>query len=258
MADAKPDLDQNDMFCGDVGTDPKKRRIEENADSINHTKITDVNQLCLELIFIHLDLEDLLSVANANKQLKYATYMPFAHNYAGKSIGVELHKKYNEQIRDKKLIIKNEYDCILNEKEITIFDLKTTFQMLRCFGGMVTELGLISVHYFHNNNLQIFHRIMSYIYEFCTDSLKNVTFSKALGFEEIKKPFLNVEDLTIINLSDLKEKCLSRAFPKVRRLQIKYCENEDLSILFENFPNLCHFRLRFRKPVAKCSKCVAI
>lgn len=241
MADANRDLNRNDTISQDLGTDPKKRKIEEDADSINHKKLTDVNQHCLELIFIHLNLEDLLSVANANQCLKYATFMPFVRNYAGKSIGIDLHRIYYESYREnKKLKIKKKFECYQDEKEITIIDLKMTLQMLRCFGGMINEL---EFKYLYNVNFRVCHRIMSYIHEFCHETLRNVTFPRALEFEKIEKPFLNVEDLTISNLSDLKEKCLSKLFPKVCRLCIRDCKDETLSVLLDKFPNLRHFAL---------------
>ena len=48
------------------------------------TKITDVNVDCLEHIFGHLELSDLLNFANANKQLKAASEPIFFRKYGEK------------------------------------------------------------------------------------------------------------------------------------------------------------------------------
>ena len=73
MADAKRGLDQK--VTGSDG--PGDRKIRKTSNLINETNITDVNQYCLEQIFMHLNLEDLVNVADSNKYLKLATYVPF-------------------------------------------------------------------------------------------------------------------------------------------------------------------------------------
>lgn len=61
-------------------------------------KITDINQFCLELIFTHLDLVDLLNVADSNKYLKFATHIPFVRNYAGKAFEFRLDNFTNVKV----------------------------------------------------------------------------------------------------------------------------------------------------------------
>lgn len=50
------------------------------------TKITDVNQFYLEKIFTYLDLKDLLNVADANTNLRIATYLPYIRQDAKKTM----------------------------------------------------------------------------------------------------------------------------------------------------------------------------
>lgn len=54
--------------------------------SDDQTKITDMPQLCLEHIFMYLDLEDLLNVVDANKYLRLAAQTPFSRKYTGREI----------------------------------------------------------------------------------------------------------------------------------------------------------------------------
>lgn len=57
-------------------------------------QITDMNQFWLEHIFMYLDLEDLLNVADSNKYLKLATNSPFIRKY-GDKIDWNSTKKFN-------------------------------------------------------------------------------------------------------------------------------------------------------------------
>lgn len=82
---------------------------------------------------------------------------------------------------------------------------------------------------------------MDYVNEFCAESLTNVEFNSAVGFELLKRPFANVEELEI-DKSFLQKKCLGTIFPKLQRLRfpIKFVKN-DFSPIITDFPNLQHF-----------------
>lgn len=82
------------------------------------TKITDINQLCLEHIFTHLDLNDLLNVADKNKYLKQATYIAFTRKYGGKSVHLRIDrwkhlKDLNDIVLKYKVLMRDyfEYSC---------------------------------------------------------------------------------------------------------------------------------------------------
>ncbi|XP_055325047.1 uncharacterized protein LOC129579219 isoform X1 [Sitodiplosis mosellana] len=249
MADAKYDLKRKCMETED--SQPKKRRTDETTGLNNGTKITDVNQFCLEQIFIHLSLEDLLNVADSNAYLKLGTGMPFVWNYAGKSVLIDqtglIYYTKTKIITKTNGSAPNPLFC---DKDITIVDLKTIFQMIRCFGGMITELEFRYYKRSKNNQFTNYHRIMSYIYEFCTESLKKASFDEALGFEGFKIPFKNIEDLTIKHLFGLKEKCLSRVFPNVNRLNLGFCIDDTFSFLSEYFTNLQHLEFNWNVPLS--------
>lgn len=122
-------------------------------------KITDINQFCLEHVFMYLDLADLLNVAHANKYLGLATISPFAQKYGQKQFKIQ-------QIT---------YYCRNSDEIITIEDLRTIFQMLRCFGQSIKQLKILYQGPYYKN----YHRIMDYVNEFCVESLANIEFDPA-------------------------------------------------------------------------------
>lgn len=176
MANERSGLNESDMETVDDQTE--KRRFDEPTH--NRIKITDLNQFCLEKIFDYLSLDDILNVSDANKYLKSATRMPFIWKYTGKSVRIDLSRRFDYGSNEGKIMFFNKQpnnDSIFNYEDIVIADLKKSLQMLRCFGGLMTELNLcvFSIYnrdyiYKHNN------RIMSYIEEFCVDSLKKFSF----------------------------------------------------------------------------------
>lgn len=84
--------------------------------------------------------------------------------------------------------------------------------------------------------------------EFCAESLIKLEFRPVLGFEYLKRPFENIEELTIYEFKEnslTQKKCLSKLFPKVRRLKfvIYHMENGFSSAISDYFPNMQHLEL---------------
>lgn len=244
MADAKSDFKQN---CIESVVDQRKGKIEkgidESAEPNNHIKITDLNQYCLEKVFVHLDLEDLLNVSDANKCLRAATRMPFIWKYAGKSVEINLRKNTHYENDEKIIIFEKSKISLDMHIDIEIKDLKKSFQVLRCFGGLITVLmyDYFSFHmedYFEDNM-----HIMGYIQEFCVESLEEVSFASGTGFECFEKQFLNVKHLSMGGISHLKMKCLSWLFPKLNCLHLSHIAEDRIPLLSEHFPNLHDVRL---------------
>lgn len=130
------------------------------------------------------------------------------------------------------------------QEDITIIDLKTTFQMLRCFGEMMTELNFDGIVFYptvRNNK-----HVLQYIHEFCGESLKKLTLDGLSGieiFDVHEKSFPNLEYLKFSNSTDLNRQCLSRIFLKLRCLDVTVIRPNTFSILSEHFPNLDYLSL---------------
>lgn len=204
--------------------------IDENLATINNeVKIIDLNQLCLEHIFMHLNLEDLLNISDANKYLKSATMVVFRRKSAGRAVKLT---PGNFDSIPNGIIIRPHADVICISK------LKIFFQILRCYGAMITKLELFySEHFYQEQFKNYYHHIMDYVNEFCAESLVSVSCSRAFGFENCKKPFTSLEELDIHN-SILNGQCWSSIFPKLRYLNFSgRIENLRL-FLSDHFPNL--------------------
>lgn len=235
MADAIGDLDIQSNNANEIN----------NAEEGATTKITDINQFCLEHIFSYLALDDLLNVADSNKYLKAATQTPFVRNFGGKSIQfrVDAWKNSYSQRHDlnMKILTPNDkehrYRCL--KEDIVIADLKLTFQMLRNYGGMITTINVDHGSYFEGrlNN----ERVLFYLYEYCRESLKKLELYGLSGIElldELGKPFSNVEYLEFSDSTDLNRKCLGKLFPTLRCLRLVFIQENTCSLLSENFPYL--------------------
>lgn len=259
MADEKVKLNRMCMET-ENGHHSEERKMTDIT--VNGTKITNLNQFCLEKIFSYLNLRDLLNVADANSYLKIATYVPFVRNFVGNSIEIDraglnrhLEKKCSPEdavlISDMKIIMKTDVlHPRLMEKDILITDLKSFFQLLRCFGEMITDLKSTYDAHYNNNRSDNYHRIGYYINKFCSQNLKNLE-SDLFGWESLEKPFINLENLTIMNRNcQLKEPCLSRLFPKLCRLRVPQLFSEEGTnkfsiVLSQYFPNLHHLDLGY-------------
>lgn len=52
------------------------------SDTVKTTKITDLNSDCMEAIFVHLEFDDLVNVAECSKQFYTAACGAYKRNYA--------------------------------------------------------------------------------------------------------------------------------------------------------------------------------
>lgn len=93
-------------------------------------KITDLNIDCLDSCFQHLNIEDLLSVADSNKQLRYLARYTFARKFR------------RETIRIVSTMNCKKYERIFFSvrPQLIISSLRWSLQFLRCFGDLVPEI----------------------------------------------------------------------------------------------------------------------
>lgn len=152
--------------------------IERNLATINdEVKITDLNQLCLEHIFMNLNLEDLVNVADANEYLKSATMVVYRRKSAGYLVIVTPGN-----------VLHHSRDCFsgieIRSDHILITKLKIIFQIFRCYGSMITKLELFYLERFYEEQFENYHHIMDYVNEFCAASLVSMRCNCAFGFEK--------------------------------------------------------------------------
>lgn len=218
----------------------KQRRVGNSVQSNNPPKITDVNQFCLEKIFAYLDLENLLNVADANKYLRLATYSYYARHNEKKPIHIMLRYVHFGE-RDE-----NVFSNIAIEKStIFIIDFKSALQMLRCFGHMIHDIVLQYSSKYPDSRKA--NRVMSYINEFCAESLIKIDMNTGQAIEEFKKTFHNIETVAFSgSLSG--DFDMNKIFPKLRHLICSTSCNPASITPVVQFPNLEHLQFSYRNP----------
>lgn len=176
----------------------------------NHPNITDMCYDCLELIFKNLSISDLLSVAQSNQYLKQTAERHFSIHFRMKTVSLYTMFTYPQRMHQ------------ITADEIWIQDIKTSLELLRCFGHLIRKIELI---YFHasiiidQNIRRKFLRLMNYINNYCTDSLKEIRVQGDATFalQQFNKPFPNVEKV-LINKNGLQpSKRLKARFPKCQK-----------------------------------------
>lgn len=100
----------------------------EPSDSNRPTKITHVNTDCLERIFKHLTLSDLLNVSDASEHFKDAVDFVFSSKYAKKAVIIDEIRVSHPRLLD------------IEISYIRIDDIKTCLKLLRCFGHRLLKL----------------------------------------------------------------------------------------------------------------------
>lgn len=93
--------------------------------AVDFKRIIDVNFDCLEHIFQFLDIEDLINVAEANKQLKVAADVVFNHKY----------KLFSFWLYNNNMPLAEPID--IYRSLIVIRNLNFTFKILRIFGHLL-------------------------------------------------------------------------------------------------------------------------
>lgn len=250
-----------------------ENQISNSVES-SMTKITDMNVDCLEMVFEHLDLPDLLNVADSNKELRSAAGIVFNRKY-GKSllhlniktliqyngtsidmfrINVRSSFKYDYLLKKypiistKKLInskpntpkIYNPIMKIENGK-ISITDLYTSLRVVRCFGNWISRMHIDHLEYFESSRPCI--ELFRYANEYSADSLIELRVTDNHNIiVEFPKPFAKVETVSFEYVGmDIDQNIFKTWFPQMRHLELW----EVKKIIFGvHFPNLESFDFR--------------
>lgn len=118
---------------------------------------------------MHLDLDDLLNVADANKYLRIAAWIPFKRKYTGKPVDIHATER---QMKILKMQTWTPNDKYVLTDALQIYSPKMSFQLLRIFGNTIIDLTLFySFLFAMENHYQEHHHIFSYMKKFCADSL---------------------------------------------------------------------------------------
>lgn len=205
----------------------KEIRLGPPEEAITTTSIIKLNNDCLVFIFKMLNINDLLSVADASKSFKEAVDWVYVKKFKHKDIVI-------------KSTIPLQNRCIeIKDHLINIFDLKNCLKMLRCFGHLFFEV----VIYYNDGNRRHHNEVDRYLNKYCAHNLHCIVMynSQLWTMEYIEKPFKNLFSIAFYschlnkNLSNF-----NQWFPDLHALKLNG-ENvfNDHKSIEKHFPKIC-------------------
>lgn len=198
---------------------PPPAEAAEAAAVTQPTKITDLDDLCLEEIFMHLDVQSLFNVAAANAWLRPTAQFIYKRKFGTRMVCLAAMKKC-------------ECECLKDRADdniVIIFGFKTTLEYLRCLGPSIAYLSVMH----RDATTKWSECIDQYIQSYCSESLNTLAILEKtrgpLAFDE--KPFVNVQTVVIMN-SDLTNQLASfpKWFPNLHILELHNVRMYDRSV----------------------------
>lgn len=192
----------------------------------------DLNVDCLFIIFQHLDVYDLLSVAEANEYLLFAVQAVSKHRFGRKKATIRI---------DFFGFSMNE-----NKDEIQLFDIGQLEllkrNVLKYFGHSFAVLQVnIGISF---EDITVVPRLFEQINLYCSESLTDLQLSilkPGNMVDAFKKPFQNVNNLTIfyeLNQFDNSHLTFTEIFPALRYLTFHSFRAERCTWANQTFPHL--------------------
>ncbi|XP_055305891.1 uncharacterized protein LOC129570345 [Sitodiplosis mosellana] len=222
----------------------KRQRLANDNEVVCATQIVDVNNDCLEHVFNHLSLMDLINVASANKQLGPAAATVFARKHGKKMVEIlacDFSSKFSET---EAVEVTN--DAILISKPAV------AFRILRLFGDVIFNITMRGKWPFHVERLNeqqipLGKHTLAYINEYCSDSLKSLALdSVVFMFADAKKPYKNVEELSIEHGTiGFEASQFNDTFPKMHRLNLNFNAFSDHKHFAGRLEQLEHLKIGF-------------
>lgn len=188
------------------------KSLVQQKNQIGSTKITDLDDDCLRHIFEYIDLRALCNVAGSNERLRNAVRLVYVQRFTTKTVIIEIYNNF--RIKMFNTMSFTETVCW-----ITIQDLKTCLQYLRCFGSLITKL---QIGYYQPNAHHV-NLVEQYIHKYCNETLISITFIHKMKFTDdlFQKPFTNVENVRISHPElNIQLPTIAEWFPNVRTMEL--------------------------------------
>lgn len=174
-------------------------------------RIIDINDDCLEEIFMNLNLRQLFEVATVHRRFLIACRRAVSKKYRNKEIVISVHQTAHP-----------DYTKVLYLLSDLITRVRITYDRF-------------DIHGIGNFNRGIHDAIVSH----CSDTLTEATFNHILPTMEINKPFRNLNKL------NFNQGCVGQTmsefnkwFPKLSSLQFFFCKTINTQCIEQTFPNL--------------------
>lgn len=203
-----------------------------NESNRNKMKITNLNLDCLFIIFEHLNLTDLLNVAEIDDDIHSMAATVFRHRYR--------HKRIIIQVGDYKYLLNDDDDY----DYLAIYDNQMAENVIRKFGSVISRMDMLYFPY----NKEVYSRFSRLVAVYCSDSLVDFDFNENFHLNHLSRPLKNVERVVYIptipngRMEYPPHGKMNTMFPALRRLTM------DRPYLDDNFlnctiPNLVHLEL---------------
>lgn len=187
-------------------------------------KITELDPNCLTLIFLYLNIDDLLNIADANRELKSLVDPIFVDEFSNKTFDLTIKSRGPIEM------------CKTREKSISIYDVYTSLRVLRCFGTFISKLSITSTY-------TPIETVINYVNQYCNKTLNAISindiFHKHVLDLTLKKPYLNLKTLNITSCFLGTEIVnFNQWFPELRSLKLTNCRLTNATDIMQCFPHL--------------------
>lgn len=212
----------------------------------NNTKLIDLNDHCLLLIFEHLDASSLFSITQVHKRFEWIAVAVYRRNFGRKELRITKQKEKPKQYM---------YD---SHDRIEIDEYSVILKLFKKFAHVISK---VSIH--TNGNRNAMKKHLKTIIEVISDRsecLKCFTTSchdpqwlfwrmwtsKTYPMENVSKPINDVEHSSIDgDHKELRSKTLvfNEIFPNVRRFYLKDARITNLESISVSFRHLLHLKV---------------
>lgn len=188
-------------------------------------KFHDLDFDCLEYVLEYLDLHDLLNVADSNKRLRKAAELVYTGKYGDRRVVFGIIKLLSDQT----FVFKNS----TYSREIESKGFKTSMQLLRCFGPLISTIRLVKIRSSETNQPLMDKWVFTYINDYCADYLKKLyvanqchkLFYQRLVLHYFNRPFKNLVLLSQCDYTFSENISLNTLFPNLQDLASGHIHN---------------------------------
>lgn len=218
------------------------KRLKNDKETVPtlSTKLTDVNNDCLELVFEYLDVHDLINVAESSKCLRTAAIIVFGRNHKAKTLDITF---------DDFGLKRTYWPMLYRQIHAKGSSIKAVMpgpvlKLLRIFGCLIQRINMVAGC--RSRCAQVHKRIYGYINKYCSNTLKTITLwhEMEIGAAGKKKPLKGVEEVNL-TMSELELIDYRKFFPNVRRFCLTYAKFADRKRFVAKYSRLEDFEIDY-------------
>lgn len=171
----------------------KSQQLDTFNEPTQATKITDLNDDCLVMIFAHLKLQNLFNVAIACEFLRPAACLVYRRKFGVQPVRLFGCDNFRPNANPN---AQNGVEPVEGLLDIDIRGLKLCLQYLRCFGPSIKAISID----FNNVMTNRCRYVNQYIVKYCAESLIEISFwhKPNVPMQPFEKPLASVQSVKVI------------------------------------------------------------